>query len=139
MNSLRMNLEFLRMIRKTHTHSPERINIEMHKIMIMPRDRMVSDDGERNIFVDERKKTGHVFLKHLERVPDVWLGDVFAVCRGVLEFEALAVFGWVVGVVDYAVAIAVAGGVDDAGAVAAWGFQWVLFSLEGGEGEGEGN
>lgn len=117
MDRLRVDLEFVRMVEEQHTDSPQRIDIEMQQIVVVTRDGMVSDHGETHVLVDEGEELVHILLQVFERVPDVHLRDVFAVCRRILEFESLSV-AVVWGTVDQPVAITSATGVDNARTIA---------------------
>lgn len=117
MDRLGVDLEFICMVEEQHADSSQGIDIKMQQVVVVTGDGMVSDHGETHVLVDEGEEFVHILFQIFERVPNVHLRDVFAVCRRVLELESFSV-AVVGGTVDKTVAITSATGFDNARTIA---------------------
>lgn len=104
MDRLRVDLELVGVVHKQHAYPTQGVHVEVQQVVVAAGDRVVADDSEADILVNQSEQLAHILFQVLERVPYVHLRDVFAVGRRVLELETLAVlWSWVV---DDAIAIA---------------------------------
>lgn len=77
------------MVRHAHTDASQRIDIEVHQIMIVACNRVVAVDREADILVNDGEQLAHILFEILKGIPNVGLGRVLAVERRVLEYEAI--------------------------------------------------
>ena len=90
-DGLRVYFKFVGVVKKQDTHSAQRVHIEMHQIMIVTSDRVVTNYSETDILVDQGEQLAHVLFQILEGIPDVHLRYIFAVGGGILEVETFAI------------------------------------------------
>ena len=79
------------MIRSGDADSAQGVDIEMHQIVVDTGNRMMADDLEVNVFIDQGEETTQIGLEGLEGLVDVRLGRVFAVGLWVFKEEAVSV------------------------------------------------
>lgn len=62
MYRLRVNLELVGVVHKEHAYPTKGIHVEMQQIIIVTGDRMVTDDSETDILVDQSEQLAHVLF-----------------------------------------------------------------------------